>query len=293
MKILVTGSKGQLGSDCLKVFSGNNQVIGVDIDEVDIRDKNQVETLVEKTRPHVVINCAAFTNVDGAEKNEDAALKINAFGPLNLVKSAERAGALLVHISTDYVFDGTKAIPEAYFEEEETGPVSAYGRTKLEGERLIREETDHYLILRTAWLYGAWGKNFLKTIFFLSRKNQERTLKIVHDQYGSPTWSLSLARQIQILLDKKMTGLYHATSEGYCTWYEFAAAFFDKMAVKARVQPCTTAEYPTPARRPMNSILENRALKRGSVNIMPHWEHDLTQFIEIHKTELMREIEAL
>lgn len=289
MRILICGGKGQLGTDCRAVLCRTHEVRAVDLDEMDISDPLQVERYVADFRPDVIVNCAAYTAVDACETYTDLAWKVNAEGPGNLAMAGQRRHARLIHISTDYVFDGKKAPPEPYVETDATGPASCYGKTKLAGETAVKDATDHYMILRTAWLYGIGGPNFLKTMLRLALRDPERDIRVVNDQFGSPTWSYRLALQIEKLIETGGQGIYHATSEGYGTWYELAVAFLDRMGVPHCVIPCTTSEYPTPAQRPRNSILENRRLKKSGINVMQDWQSDLGQFVLEFKDRLIAE----
>lgn len=279
IKIVITGGKGQLGLDCVEVLSPRFEVLSPGSKDLDITSYDSVERLILNTHPQVILNCAAFTQVDLCETKQDQAWRVNADGPRNLAAAAAKAGARLIHISTDYVFDGRKPVPEPYTEGDDTNPLSCYGKTKLAAEAAVRDAIDNHVILRTAWMYGIWGRNFLKTMLKLAIENPERGLRVVNDQFGSPTWSYRLALQIEKLIESKAQGTYHATSEGFCTWYELATGFLDRMGVSHNVTPCTTAEYPTAATRPLNSILENRRLKESRLNLMQAWETDLAEFV--------------
>ena len=291
MKILITGGTGQLGRDCEKVLARDQKVTAVGSRTLDISDRKAVDAFIGDLRPDVVLNCAAFTRVDDCETQKELAWKINVVGPENLATAARTCGSRMVHISTDYVFDGGKPVPEYYTESDQTHPTSYYGFSKLEGEKAIALATDRYTILRTAWLYGAFGHNFLKTMLKLVVGDPQREIKVVHDQFGSPTWSYGLAEQIKRVIKADVSGLFHATSEGYCTWYDLAKRFLHEMEVPVALVPCTTRDYPTPTKRPANSILENRRLKDEGLNIMQDWRVDLTQFVRMHKDHLLREVE--
>ncbi|MFO7986237.1 MAG: dTDP-4-dehydrorhamnose reductase [Desulfatiglandaceae bacterium] len=290
MKILITGATGQLGSDCKEVLKQRFEIIPLGSKDLDITSRGDVEDLIETTAPEVILNCAAFTRVDGCETQQDSAWRVNVDGPHNLARAAKKQGIHLIHISSDYVFDGEKPVPEPYTETDETNPLSYYGKTKWEGERAVRRGTDHHTILRTAWLYGIEGQNFLKTMLKLILKEPAKEIRVVNDQFGSPTWSYRLAQQIAGLMEAGAQGTYHATSEGYGTWYELATDFLDQMHIPHALTPCTTAEYPTPARRPINSILENRRLKKANLNRMKDWRSDLAQFIHRFRSRLMDEM---
>ncbi len=288
MKVMITGAKGQLGSDCVRTFGKTNQIVAVDLEELDITRSAEVSAFVEETKPDLIINCAGHTGVDACETEKESAWAANVSGPLNLAESVNRWGGHLIHISTDYVFDGLKPNSESYVEEDEPNPLSYYGKTKLEGENAVRKTTERHIILRTAWLYGAGGHNFLKTMLKLARANPGRELKVVDDQFGSPTWSYRLALQIEKLVEKSARGIYHATAEDVCTWYELADYFLNKMDVPHRLVPCTSDEFPTAAVRPKNSILENRRLKEAGINIMAPWQDDVAKYVEQFGNQLLR-----
>jgi dTDP-4-dehydrorhamnose reductase len=288
--ILIVGSKGQLGTDCMSVLG--KKAVGIDLPDIDITDRLQCLQKLDAIAPSVIVNCAAYTAVDACE-TDPACWKVNADGPKHLSAWAAANGALLVHISTDYVFSGDKPLFGALVETDPVAPVSEYGKSKLAGEQAVLESGAGAAILRTAWLYGAHGKNFLKTMLRLALQNPEREIRVVNDQFGSPTWSYTLARQIAAVVDAKATGIFHATSEGYCSWYDLASRFLQLMNVPYRMSPCTTAEYPTPARRPKNSILENAALKRQGLNIFDNWEAELRDFVLEHHDSLISETKGL
>jgi dTDP-4-dehydrorhamnose reductase len=291
MKILITGGKGQLGADCAQALCGSHDIVAIDLDELDITDMSDVERVVQESCPEIILNCAAYTQVDACETDRELAWHVNVNGPKNLALSARNCHAQMIHISTDYVFDGTRQTPQPYREDDNPAPISYYGKTKLEGEMAVKETTPNHMIIRTAWLYGVNGDNILKTFLRLALKTPEKEIKVVNDQFGSPTWSHRLALQIAKLIETNGQGVYHATSEGYCTWYDLAQYFLQKMEVPHRVVPCTTAEYPTPATRPKNAILENHHLKEQGINLMPFWEEDVTRFVGQHRAALVTEIE--
>lgn len=290
MKILVTGGKGQLGTDCVRVFRKTHEVLAIDLDEVDITRLSDLEALVQKFMPNIIINCAAYTQVDNCEIEKDLAWNVNVTGTENLVKCSEKQGCRLIHISTDYVFDGSKKIPEPYVEKDKPNPVSYYGKTKYESEKVVRKGAHRHVILRPAWMYGVNGYNFLKTMLKLALNNPENEIKVVNDQYGSPTWSYGLALQIQRIIETDAQGIYHATAEGYCTWFELAEYFLNKMQVPHTIVPCTSEEFPTRAKRPKNSILENRHLKEKGINIMSQWQDDIDRFVSSFREALIGEV---
>jgi len=290
MKVMITGAKGQLGNDCVRTFGKTNQIVAVDLEELDITRSAEVSAFVEETKPDLIINCAAHTGVDACETEQESAWAANVSGPLNLAESVNRWGGQLVHISTDYVFDGQKPKSECYVEDDKPAPLSYYGKTKLEGENAVTKTTERHIILRTAWLYGADGHNFLKTMLKLTHANPSREFKVVSDQFGSPTWSYRLALQIEKLVEKSARGIYHATAEGVCTWYDLADYFLNKMNVPHCIVPCTSEEFPTAAVRPKNSILENRRLKAAGINIMAPWQDDVAQYIEQFGKQLLQSL---
>lgn len=292
MKILILGAKGQLGADCMAVMAGGPAVTGLDVPDIDIAGRRNCWRILDRHRPDTIVNCAAYTAVDACE-TDPACWKVNAEGPAHLAEWTAARGALLVHISTDYVFDGTKPLFETYTETDAPAPVSEYGRSKLAGEQAVLNSGAAAVIMRTAWLYGATGKNFLKTMLRLALQNPEREIRVVNDQFGSPTWSHTLARQIEAVIDKKATGVFHATSEGYCSWYDLAHSFLERMDIPHHIIPCTTADYPTPARRPENSILENAALKQQNLNLFDDWKTELARFVSEHKDALLNETRGL
>lgn len=289
MKILISGGHGQLGSDVNTLLEPEHEVVSCGSQKLDISNKEQVAALFSRHQPDVVINCAAYTAVDKCETETEQAWLVNATGPENLARQAETKGARLIHISTDYVFDGNKPPTESYSENDSVAPLSEYGRSKLAGERAIATYSSNHLILRTAWLYGWKGNNFLKTMLRLVLADPTRELKVVNDQHGSLTWTATLARQIQAVLSSEMQGVVHATATGSSTWYEGACYFLKAMGVPYRLAPCTTAEYPTPAHRPANSILNNCRLEDAGISVFNSWQKDIDHYVALHKEELMKE----
>lgn len=290
MKIFVAGSKGQLGRDCLEVFADGYEVLGMDLPELDITDAASIQAALSAFRPDYVINCAGHTQVDRAETEREQARLANVEGSRLLAEYVEHHGGLLVQPSTDYVFDGRKPPPQPYVETDPTGPVCWYGVTKLEGEEAVRTTTARHLLLRTAWLYSAHGHNFLRTVLRAALARPGSPLRVVNDQFGCPTWSWRLAQQIRKALEAGCRGLYHAVAEGHCTRYELAREFLRRMGVRLEIQPCVTTEYPTPARRPRNSILENARLKAEGLNVMRPWAEDLAEFVRRHGEKMRREV---
>ena len=292
MKILITGAKGQLGRDCAEVLATEHTIYPIGSRELDISDRQQVSEFLESIKPDTVINCAAYTAVDACEKNREECRRVNAEGPGLIAAGSAAIGARIIHISTDYVFDGSKPVPQAYTEKDLVGPISEYGSSKLAGEENVRKKTDNYLIIRTAWLYGIGGGNFLKTMLRLALTNPQKTIRVVNDQFGSLTWTYSLARQIKTLLESELTGTVHATAEGYGSWYDGAKYFLECINVPHLIEPCSTLEYPTPARRPANSILENSVLDKYGLNRMVDWKKDIESFVSRFRDELLAEAGA-
>ncbi len=289
MKILITGGKGQLGRDVTALLEKKHTVISCSSEELDIGNRRMVEKIFINHQPEITINCAAYTAVDNCETEKEMAWRVNAIGPENLALSCEASGSRLIHISTDYVFDGKKPVDTSYTENDPVMPLSEYGKSKLAGEDTIARFAADYLIIRTAWLYGLKGNNFLKTMLRLALADPERELKVVNDQYGSLTWTATLAEQIQAVLTADIHGIVHATADGSSTWYEGACYFLDAMEVPYRLTPCSTAEYPTPAHRPGNSILENKRLNDAGVSVFRSWQEDIDRFVASYKDTLTQE----
>lgn len=288
--ILITGCRGQLGSDCLDVFKEAQGLAGVDLPEVDLAERAQCMDLLDRVRPDIIVNCAAYTAVDACETDKSC-WRANADLPGHLAEWVERNGAFLVHVSTDYVFAGDKPLFEPSVESDPPNPISEYGRSKLAGEQAIAGRTDRYAILRTAWLYGAHGKNFLKTMLRLTLQNPDKEFKVVDDQYGSPTWSHTLARQIRAVAEREARGVFHASSEGYCTWYNLACAFLEELGIQHHFVPCTTEEFPTPTKRPINSILENSHAKKLGINVFGDWREELKMFTKQYGDAMIEEVQ--
>lgn len=296
MKIVITGATGQLGRDCCALLAESHTVVGCDGPRIDISNAEILNNHIGLYRPEVLINCAAYTAVDACETEREQAWKVNALGAELLAKASREHGFRLVHVSTDYVFDGSLPAPQAYQEEDATNPISEYGKSKLAGEEAIARYATDYVILRTAWLYSAHGKNFLKTMLRLALADQAGKLangvRVVNDQFGSLTWSYTLARQIERLLLSEMKGVVHATADGYSTWFEAASYFLAKMGIEHSFSPCSTSEYPTPAHRPANSILANTRLDTAGISVFKHWQQDIDSFVSLYGKELIREAEA-
>ena len=270
MRILIVGAAGMLGHTLVpSAQAAGHQVIARDIDTIDLTDAAVTTAIVTGDGPDVVINCAAWTDVDGAEEHEDRALAVNATGAGNLAAAAALNGARVLQLSTDYVFPGDASKP--YVESDPTGPRSAYGRTKLAGEVAVAAANPNHAIVRTAWLYGAGGKNFVDTMLSLGAARDE--VRVVNDQVGCPTWTGHLSPALLQLAASAATGTFHATSAGQCSWFDLASAALASVGSPCRVEPITTAEFPRPAPRPAFSVL---ATERGPDAItLPNWRAGL------------------
>jgi dTDP-4-dehydrorhamnose reductase len=276
MKILIVGNRGMLGTDLMREFGAKCEVLGVDIPELDITDAAQCRERVAELRPDVIVNAAALTAVDYCESHEEEALRVNGEGPGNLAAAATTEGARLVHYSTDYVFDGLKTGP--YREEDEARPRSAYGRSKLRGEEMVRANCPDHLVLRTAWLFGCNGKNFIRTILKAARGGQ--ALRVVEDQRGSPTYTRDLAKCTVRLVEERCRGTFHVTNSGACSWFELALYALRCAGIPAAaVTPVTSVEYPLPAPRPANSVLANLNLERAGLPALRSWREAVLEYI--------------
>ena len=284
MKILVTGAKGQLGYDVLNELNkrGHNAV-GVDIDEMDITDGISVEKVLSEINPDAVIHCAAWTAVDLAEdedKQEQVRL-INAGGTENIAKMCKKLDCKMVYISTDYVFDGQGTCP--WEPDDERNPINVYGQTKYEGELAVEKWLDKYFIVRIAWVFGVNGKNFIKTMLNLGKTHDK--LSVVCDQIGSPTYTYDLSKLLVDMAESEKYGRYHATNEGFCSWYEFACEIFrqaselDPIYKKVVVSPVSSSEYPAKAKRPSNSRMGKEKLTENGFEKLPAWQDALKRYL--------------
>ena len=290
MNILVTGCKGQLGTELQKIAARDtkHQWVFTDIDTLDICNKTAVEACFDEHHIEACINCAAYTAVDKAEDEPELATLINAFAPKVLAEACLRHDALLIHISTDYVFGGDANKP--YMVDDPINPQSVYGSTKAEGERLIRESGCNYMIVRTAWLYSSVGKNFVKTMLMLGETKDE--INVVADQKGCPTWAHDLAVALVTLLNKngknKVHETFHFTNEGQITWHDFATAIMEIGGKKCKVNPITTDQYPTKAKRPAYSVLDLSKIKAYARIVIPEWRESLVKCMEELNPGLLR-----
>ena len=283
VRILITGGSGMLGSDLLESLGSlvGTQIVAPGSGELDICDKRTVDKCVQKISPDIIINCAAFTDVDGCESEKERATLVNALGPGNLARAAKGARAFFIHISTDYIFDGKKGAP--YTEEDEPNPLNVYGKTKLEGERLVTGAGGDWLILRTSWLYGARRKNFVKTILGLCEKHDE--ISVVTDQRGSPTYTEDLARAIMALIQKCQTSevggwtIFHIANKGSASRFELAQEIIRLVGKDTKVRPITSSQWPRPAKVPADSSLDISKFE-GETNIaLRPWQEALADFL--------------
>lgn len=266
-KVLLIGADGMLGGELKERLEKNYEVIGTTIETLDICDRQAVLNKAAEVKPYFIINCAAFTNVDGCETNFDLANKVNGLALENIAGAAKQEDATLIHISTDYVFDGELDVEKCYTEDMEPNPVSAYGRTKLTGENFAKT-AEKYYILRTAWLYGLKGKNFVKTMLRLSKEKE--SISVVADQHGSPTSTTTLCEIIEGIMEKEPEyGIYHSTNEGFTTWYGFTKKIFELANISTPVNPINSDQFPTPTKRPTNSQLSKEKLHKIGIHPEP------------------------
>ncbi|HPI92082.1 MAG TPA: dTDP-4-dehydrorhamnose reductase [Deltaproteobacteria bacterium] len=276
MKILVTGAGGMLGHDVVQTLEmQGHEVWGTDVasseEKLDITKPDQIRYAIASFRPEWIVNCAAYTNVDGAEEHEDTAILLNAKGPEMLSRACRRHSVKLLHISTDYVFDGEKDTP--YSEDDPPGPINFYGVSKLAGENAVRHQMTEYLIVRTQWLIGHHGRNFISTI--LAAAQVKETLQVVNDQWGSPTFAPDLAKALAHLMEIDARGIFHVCNRGKTTWYDLASKAIEFVGLGTKVVPVATSEYPRPARRPRYSILSTTKFTEKTGKVMPLWQTSL------------------
>lgn len=277
MKVVVTGAAGQLGQDVLLELERNNhKAIGADRQTLDISDEAAVQAFIQTVNPDVILHCAAYTNVDAAEEDEDTAYKVNGLGAKYLAQAAKQAGAKMMYISTDYVFNGTASEPYEVYHP--TKPLGAYGRTKLAGEVFVQEILKEFFIVRTAWVFGIHGNNFVKTMIRLGKERDE--VGVVHDQVGSPTYTVDLAKFMVELMETEKYGIYHATNNGVCSWYEFAVEIFKQAEMVVTVHPLTTEQFPRPAARPKYSVLSKKKIEEQGLTPLPNWQDALSAYLK-------------
>jgi dTDP-4-dehydrorhamnose reductase len=283
-RILVIGAKGMLGRDLLEMFRSSNEtgspqgfdVVGWDIDEIDIRQQSSTLSKIEGLRPEIVIHLAAYTDVDGCEANRDAAFRVNAEGAKHVAMGARACGAKVIYLSTDYVFDGKKKEP--YLENDPPNPLNVYGQTKLKGELYLQELVEDHLIIRTQWLYGKYGRNFVSSILLQAREKQ--ALTIVDDQTGSPTYTVDLSKAILTLIRHNSRGIFHAVNRDVCTWYVFGQAILKFSRVEGvRLIPISSKALGRPAVRPSYSALNTQKLERETGVSLRHWSEALREYL--------------
>ena len=278
MKILITGANGMLAKAVINQFKDDNELILTDVSELDITNETKTNEYIAQKKPEYIINCAAYTAVDKAEEDIELAEKVNAIGPKNLAIAAKNNDATLVHISTDYVFNGELDITNSYLENDEIAPVTVYGKTKALGEKYISENCEKYYILRTAWLYGD-GNNFVRTMIKLGKEKEK--VNVVSDQHGSPTYTVDLASIINQVIEKKLPyGIYHSTNEGFTTWYEFTKKIYELANINCKVNPVSSEEFIRPAKRPKNSKMSKSKLLEKGV-IIPKYEDALERYLNV------------
>ena len=277
MKVLVTGVKGQLGYDVVRELEKRQiEAVGVDVEEMDITDAAQVETVIRNVNPDAVIHCAAYTAVDAAEDNEELCRRVNAQGAENVAKVCQEMDLKMMYISTDYVFDGQGTRP--WEPDDERDPLNVYGQTKYEGELAVEKYVEKFFIVRIAWVFGVNGKNFIKTMLNLGKTHDKLT--VVNDQTGSPTYTYDLARLLADMIQTDKYGRYHATNEGICTWYEFACEIFRQAGMDVEVAPVTSDEYPAKAKRPANSRMSKKKLDENGFERLPSWQDALKRYLK-------------
>ena len=274
MKVLVTGANGMLGQDLCPILEDlDYEVIETDINNLDIINELLTHKVMSNEKPDVVIHCAAYTNVDKAEEEFEQAKLINVVGTENIAKACAKNDAILVYVSTDYIFDGKKQAP--YEVDDKPNPINNYGLTKFQGEEVVKKYCKDYYIARTSWLYGHHGKNFIETM--IAHKNDE-ILKVVNDQIGCPTWTVELANGIIKMLEEFECGTYHICGSGQTSWYEFAKEIFEYLDISVNLQPCKTEDYPRPAKRPQYSAMNNHKICRN-------WKQALHDYLDLRIEE--------
>ena len=274
--ILVTGSTGQLGSDVVKeLLKRGYSTLSPNRSELNLCSEDNIRNYILNSNCEAIVHCAAYTQVDKAEDEKDLCIKINATATKHIAKCAKILDIPMIYISTDYVFDGTK--DGKYTENDETNPINIYGESKLAGEKYVQEILDKYYIVRTSWVFNINGKNFIETMLRLSKANNQ--LSIVNDQIGSPTYTKDLSRLLVDMLETSKYGLYHATNEGYCSWYEFANTIFKLANINIDIKAINSNEYASRAKRPMNSKLSKDKLIEYGFKPLPHWEDALKDYL--------------
>ena len=282
-RLLITGAKGQLGIDLVAHFRDSYDIVAADRNDLDVSCWPDVHAFVQRTRPCVIVHTAAYTQVDKAEECVAEAFRTNAIGTRNVARAGELASAKVIYISTDYVFDGSKPTP--YTEFDPPNPLSVYGKSKLAGEEFVRTLSRNHAIVRTSWLYGANGRNFVRSI--LKRAMAGEPLAVVNDQHGSPTWTVELAKQIEVMIDSDVCGTVHCSSAGCCSWFDFASFLLEQYKIEVEIKAIQTSELLLPAPRPLNSCLRNWILELDGLDIMRSWDTAFAEFACTHSAEGM------
>jgi dTDP-4-dehydrorhamnose reductase len=276
-KVLVTGANGQLGREIVQILKKEDyETFGFNKTDLDITDNKKVTKVFSEISPDIVIHSAAYTQVDDAESKPELSYLINGIGTRNIAVAAEKTNAKLIYISTDYVFDGTADYP--INEYENTNPISIYGKSKYAGEQYVRDLHSKFFIIRTSWVFGQYGKNFVNTMLDLATRMDE--LKVVNDQVGCPTYTVDLSFKILELMNTDLYGIYHISNSGQCTWYELANYIFEVSKTNIKVNPCTTEDFPRPAPRPSYSVFEHLNLKLNNFTKMRHWEDAVKDYLK-------------
>ncbi|HHY46030.1 MAG TPA: dTDP-4-dehydrorhamnose reductase [Firmicutes bacterium] len=276
MKVIITGAKGMLGQDMVAEFQRRDyEVHAANHKSLDITDIHAVRKVIEALRPDVVVNCAAYTNVDKAESEPEVAMRVNGLGPRNLALACEATGAVLLHISTDYVFDGEKEGPYEIWDT--PNPINVYGKSKLWGEKYVRSLMHRYFIVRTSWLFGKGGRNFVTTMLELAKRGEP--IRVVDDQWGCPTYTVDLAKACADLLESGCFGIYHVTNQGATTWYEFAKKVFELSHATVMIEPITSSCLCRPAVRPKNSVLEGFPIQESVGYVLRMWQLALGEYL--------------
>lgn len=287
IKLLVTGSTGQLGSEFCRQLTGRFDVVGITRNDADITDLAQITEVIKKYKPDYVIHTAAFTDVDACEQNIHRTIAVNSIGATNAALAAQKAGAEIIYFSTDYLFDGTKN--SAYVESDSPNPISEYGKSKLAGELATMESNKNWTIIRSGWIYSDHGKNFVKSILRTGKCNKG-PLRVVNDQFGSPTWTKDIVEQTARIIEAKQTGLFHVASQGEVSRYEFAKMILDRLVPDSKIEPCETKDFPRPAKRPARSSLKSERLDKLGIDMMRPYDKCLVEFLDRYGEKLLNEV---
>lgn len=289
MKIFIVGSTGALGSECRKVLGRDHEVFCPGKKEVNITNWDVVIESLTEVSPDVILNCVGFTDMEACEKEDYDVRKVNVEGPRNLAQASARFGCKMVHLSCGHIFDGQKAIPQPYFEDDPPNPISGYGRTKLESEIAVRANSPNYIIVRSMCLYGESGTNAIRSILAKALARRPKPLQIPTDQFGAPTWTYRLALQIKELIENQGRGTYHATASGCCSRFEFVEYVLNRLEIKARIEPCRLTDLKLKVHYPINCLLENRLAKKQGLDAMVDWKEDLDRFLDASRDDLIKE----